>query len=162
SMGIEEEIAARKMAAEAAGQKADDYVTQEYLEELHAEMLQAAANLEFERAAQLRDRIAHLKGHPTAAPHPHNPPPPHPHRGPSVVLTCPLCRRARGPPASRGKCAVGSPRLRRGPSPGSARNRTPSSRPGGRGQRYRPGSRRRRRHTTHRRCRACHKAPVGS
>ena len=32
------------------------------------EMLAAAANLEFERAAELRDRIAQLKGQPTAAP----------------------------------------------------------------------------------------------
>src|SRR5262245_29087419 len=66
--GIEEEIAAHQYAQEAAGQPAEDYVTQEYLEELHAEMLAAAANLEFERAAQLRDRIAELKGQPTAAP----------------------------------------------------------------------------------------------
>ena len=66
--GIEEEIAAHKLAQEAAGQSADDYVSQEYLEELHAEMLAAAANLEFERAAQLRDRIAKLKGQPVAAP----------------------------------------------------------------------------------------------
>jgi excinuclease ABC subunit B len=68
SMGIEDEIASHKFAQEAAGQKADDYVTQEYLEELHGEMLAAAANLEFERAAQLRDRIAELKGQPTLAP----------------------------------------------------------------------------------------------
>jgi excinuclease ABC subunit B len=67
SLGIEEEIAARKMVAEVAGQ-GQDYVTEEYLEELHAEMLKAAANLEFERAAELRDRIAQLKGQPTAAP----------------------------------------------------------------------------------------------
>jgi excinuclease ABC subunit B len=66
--GIEEEIEARKFAQEAAGQAADNYVTQEYLEELHGEMLAAAANLEFERAAQIRDRIAQLKGQPTAAP----------------------------------------------------------------------------------------------
>ena len=66
--GIEEEIAARKFVQEAAGQKTDDYVTQEYLEELHGEMLAAAANLEFERAAQLRDRIGELKGQPTAGP----------------------------------------------------------------------------------------------
>ncbi|MCS6851381.1 MAG: excinuclease ABC subunit UvrB [Gemmataceae bacterium] len=65
---IEEEIAARKMVAELAGTSADNYVTQEYLEELHQEMLAAAANLEFERAAQLRDRIAQLKGEPIAAP----------------------------------------------------------------------------------------------
>ena len=43
-------------------------MTEEYLEELHGEMLAAAANLEFERAAELRDRIAKLKGQPTAAP----------------------------------------------------------------------------------------------
>ena len=46
----------------------DNYVTEEYLEELHGEMLAAAANLEFERAAQLRDKIAQLKGQPTMAP----------------------------------------------------------------------------------------------
>jgi excinuclease ABC subunit B len=47
---------------------AEDYVTEEYLEELHGEMLAAAANLEFERAAELRDRIAKLRGQPVAAP----------------------------------------------------------------------------------------------
>jgi excinuclease ABC subunit B len=66
--GIEEEIAAHKFVQEVAGQSTDNYVTQEYLEELHGEMLAAAANLDFERAAQLRDRIAELKGQPTLAP----------------------------------------------------------------------------------------------
>jgi excinuclease ABC subunit B len=66
--GIEEEIAARKFVQEAAGLAAQDYVTEEYLEELQAEMLQAAQNLEFERAAQIRDRIAQLKGQPVASP----------------------------------------------------------------------------------------------
>src|SRR5438132_828196 len=66
--GIEEEIAAHRFVQEVAGQSAENYVTQEYLEELHGEMPAAAANLEFERAAQLRDRIAELKGQPTAAP----------------------------------------------------------------------------------------------
>jgi excinuclease ABC subunit B len=66
SSGIEEEIAARQLVAEVAGK--DNYVTEEYLEELHGEMLAAAANLEFERAAELRDRIAELKGQPTLAP----------------------------------------------------------------------------------------------
>ncbi|HEY1859411.1 MAG TPA: helicase-related protein, partial [Gemmataceae bacterium] len=66
--GIEEEIAAHKFVAEVAGRQAEDYVTQEYLEELHGEMLNAAANLEFERAAELRDRIAKYKGEPTMAP----------------------------------------------------------------------------------------------
>jgi excinuclease ABC subunit B len=68
SSGIEEEIAAHKMVYEVAGQQSGDYVTQEYLEELHGEMLAAAANLEFERAAELRDRIAQLKGQPTVVP----------------------------------------------------------------------------------------------
>ena len=66
--GIEEEIAAHKFVQEVAGQAAENYITQEYLEELHGEMLAAAANLEFERAAGLRDRIAELKGTPIAAP----------------------------------------------------------------------------------------------
>jgi excinuclease ABC subunit B len=66
--GIMEEIEARQIAAEAAGQRKEDYVTQEYLEELHNEMLAAAANLEFERAAKLRDKIAELKGEGAASP----------------------------------------------------------------------------------------------
>jgi excinuclease ABC subunit B len=68
NLGIEEEIAAHRLAQEVAGQQAEDYVTKEYLEELHNEMLAAAANLEFERAAQMRDRIAQLRGQPTMAP----------------------------------------------------------------------------------------------
>jgi excinuclease ABC subunit B len=66
--GIEEEIAAHKFVQEIAGQGAENYITQEYLEELHKEMLEAASGLEFERAAQLRDRIAQLKGEPVASP----------------------------------------------------------------------------------------------
>src|SRR4051795_9522969 len=66
--GIEEEIEAHKVAQEAAGLAGDDYVTEEYLEELHGEMLAAAQTLEFERAAALRDKIAQLKGQPVAAP----------------------------------------------------------------------------------------------
>src|SRR5581483_2659668 len=68
SMGIEDEIASHKLVMEAAGKGGEDYVTEEYLEALHAEMLQAAANLEFERAAELRDKIAQLKGQPAMAP----------------------------------------------------------------------------------------------
>jgi excinuclease ABC subunit B len=68
SMGIEEEIAARQYAQEVSGQQPDNFVTQEYLEELHAEMLAAASNLDFERAAELRDCIAKLKGEPVASP----------------------------------------------------------------------------------------------
>ena len=66
--GIEEEIAARQFVQEIVGKSGENYVTQEYLEQLHGEMLAAAANLEFERAAELRDRISQLKGEPTASP----------------------------------------------------------------------------------------------
>jgi excinuclease ABC subunit B len=66
--GIEEEIAAHKFVQEAAGQVPDDYVTEEYLEALHREMLEAADKHEYERAAELRDLIAKLKGQPPAAP----------------------------------------------------------------------------------------------
>ncbi len=66
--GIEEEIAARQFVQEVAGKGADGFATQEYLEQLQAEMLSAAANLEFERAAEIRDRIAELEGRPKAAP----------------------------------------------------------------------------------------------
>ena len=66
--GIEGEIEAHKLTMEVAGKGSDDYVTEEFLEQLQAEMLTAASNLEFERAAELRDRIAQLKGQPTMTP----------------------------------------------------------------------------------------------
>jgi excinuclease ABC subunit B len=59
--GLEEEIAAQNIVLEAAGVSETQYVTQEFLNELEAEMLVAAEKLEFERAAQLRDRILELK-----------------------------------------------------------------------------------------------------
>ena len=62
--GIEEEIQARKEAAEAVGRDETEEVTAEYLNELEGEMLKAAENLEFERAAALRDRIMSLKSGP--------------------------------------------------------------------------------------------------
>ena len=68
--GIEEEIAAQRVVTESAGLSETQYITQEFLNELEAEMLVAAQNLEFERAAQLRDRILELKkqlGQPVAA-----------------------------------------------------------------------------------------------
>ena len=68
SSGIEEEIDAHKYVQEVAGQLPDNYVKEEYLEHLHAEMLKEAADHNYERAAELRDRIAELKGEPTMAP----------------------------------------------------------------------------------------------
>ena len=65
---IEDEISAHQTAQEAAGIKAEEYVTAEYLEELQVEMLKAAQELNFERAAELRDKIASLKGEAVASP----------------------------------------------------------------------------------------------
>ena len=59
--GIEEEIAAHNLVQETAGVNETYYVTQEFINELEGEMMKAAEGLEFERAAQLRDRIMQLK-----------------------------------------------------------------------------------------------------
>lgn len=60
--GIEEEIAARQVEREAVGISSEEqFVTEEFIHELEAEMLQAAEQLDFERAAQLRDRVHELK-----------------------------------------------------------------------------------------------------
>ncbi|MCC7423367.1 MAG: excinuclease ABC subunit UvrB [Planctomycetaceae bacterium] len=59
--GIEEEIAARRIVQDAAGADDSQFVTQELLAELEKEMLLEAENLNFERAAKLRDRIMELK-----------------------------------------------------------------------------------------------------
>jgi len=64
---IEDEIAAHHLAQEAAGQ-GTDVVSAETLEDLQRQMLEAAENLEFERAAQLRDEISRLKGEAVASP----------------------------------------------------------------------------------------------
>ena len=59
--GIEEEIQAKSEARKAVGRDEVTDATEEYLNELEAEMLKAAESLEFERAAALRDRIMQLK-----------------------------------------------------------------------------------------------------
>ncbi|MEO6811743.1 MAG: excinuclease ABC subunit UvrB [Isosphaeraceae bacterium] len=59
--GIEEEIQAKNETRRAVGRDEATDATEEYLNELEAEMLQAAENLEFERAAALRDRIMQLR-----------------------------------------------------------------------------------------------------
>ncbi|MFK7822297.1 MAG: UvrB/UvrC motif-containing protein, partial [Planctomycetaceae bacterium] len=60
--GIEEEIEARQITRDSVGVNDEaQFVTQEFLNELEAEMMKAAEDLEFERAAQLRDRILELK-----------------------------------------------------------------------------------------------------
>jgi len=60
--GIESEAEAHRQANAAVGRSDDaEYITEEYLNELEAEMLAAADALEFERAAALRDRIMQLR-----------------------------------------------------------------------------------------------------
>ena len=61
--GIEDEIGAGKIVRDAAGLNDEtEYMTAEFIKELESEMLLAAENLDFERAAELRDRIETLKG----------------------------------------------------------------------------------------------------
>jgi len=60
--GIEEEIQAHRVEREAVGLNSEaQFVTQEFLRELESEMLAAAEQLDFERAAHLRDRIQDLR-----------------------------------------------------------------------------------------------------
>jgi excinuclease ABC subunit B len=59
--GIEEEIQARTIARRAAGRDEVTDATEEYVNALEAEMLEAAEKLEFERAAALRDKIIALR-----------------------------------------------------------------------------------------------------
>ena len=60
--GIEAEAAAHAQANAAVGRTEDtQYITEEYIAELEAEMLSAADSLEFERAAAIRDRIEQMQ-----------------------------------------------------------------------------------------------------
>ncbi len=60
--GIEAEAAAHVQSYAVVGRGEEtQYITEEYLEELEAEMLSAAEELEFERAAAIRDRIAEMR-----------------------------------------------------------------------------------------------------
>ena len=60
--GIEAEAAAHAQANAAVGRGDEaQYITEEYLDELEAEMLAAAEELEFERAAAIRDRIVQMQ-----------------------------------------------------------------------------------------------------
>ena len=59
--GIEEEIQAKNEVRKAVGRDESTEATEEYVQELEAEMLKAAEGLEFERAAAIRDRIMAVK-----------------------------------------------------------------------------------------------------
>ena len=60
--GIEAEASAHAESQAAVGRSDDaEYITEEFLDELEAEMMAAAEALEFERAAALRDRIMQMR-----------------------------------------------------------------------------------------------------
>ena len=60
--GIESEAEAHAQANAAVGHGDDEvYITEEYIKELEEEMYRAADDMEFERAAALRDRIEQLR-----------------------------------------------------------------------------------------------------
>jgi excinuclease ABC subunit B len=62
--GLESEVKARRTVQEAIHSNDEQMDQGELVKLLEEEMLQAAQNLEFERAAQLRDKINELKGTP--------------------------------------------------------------------------------------------------
>ena len=61
--GIETDAHKRRKTAAEASESEVTYITIEYVDTLEQEMLSAAENLEFERAAQLRDRVMQLRDH---------------------------------------------------------------------------------------------------
>jgi excinuclease ABC subunit B len=76
--GIEEEVQAQQLVQKTSGTDTeDDFVSQELLKDLESQMLAAAHSLEFEQAAELRDRIQALKdGHPARGTTPSSSPSP--------------------------------------------------------------------------------------
>jgi excinuclease ABC subunit B len=63
--GIEHELKARRTAAQVIHANEEQLDNTEIIKLLEEEMLEAAKGLEFERAAQLRDKLKELKGVPT-------------------------------------------------------------------------------------------------
>ena len=59
--GIQADLKNRAEATAKATAESTTYITEEYINELQTEMLQAAQDLEFERAGSLRDRISQLQ-----------------------------------------------------------------------------------------------------
>ncbi|MFW6158506.1 MAG: excinuclease ABC subunit UvrB [Planctomycetota bacterium] len=68
--GIERQILAGQTVREAVHESEAEYVTAEQIRELEEEMLAAADQLEFERAAELRDKIEAIQGGPADRPDP--------------------------------------------------------------------------------------------
>ena len=59
--GIEEEVSSRRYARQVVAETEEEYVTLDYVNELKQEMQEAAAKLDFERAAALRDKLQTLQ-----------------------------------------------------------------------------------------------------
>src|SRR5205807_2761460 len=62
---LESEVKARRVAQEAIHANENEFDQTELIRLLEEEMIEAAKNLEFERAAQLRDKLQEVKGVPT-------------------------------------------------------------------------------------------------
>jgi excinuclease ABC subunit B len=62
--GIDDEVASHKIVYETVAESEEEYITQEFVNELEEEMLRAAEALEFERAAELRDKIQQIRSKP--------------------------------------------------------------------------------------------------
>jgi excinuclease ABC subunit B len=60
--GIEDLEEAQEFVADLTGQAKDEYELNKYISELEYEMELAARNLQFEKAAVIRDKIKELKG----------------------------------------------------------------------------------------------------
>ena len=65
-LGIEEFAEAEEMTRELTGQSEEEYELSNYVSELERQMDLAARNLEFERAAKIRDKIKQIKENPSA------------------------------------------------------------------------------------------------
>lgn len=59
--GIEDEVSSHRIVYETVAESEEEYLTQEFVNELEEEMLRAAEALEFERAAELRDKIQRIR-----------------------------------------------------------------------------------------------------
>ena len=61
NLGIEEFAEAQAMVMEASGQSEEEFAFAAYLSDLEGQMESAARNLEFEKAARIRDKIKEMK-----------------------------------------------------------------------------------------------------
>jgi excinuclease ABC subunit B len=62
--GIEDIQNAENFVEALTGENKDEYQLKKYISELEYEMETAARNLQFEKAAQIRDELLRFKGHP--------------------------------------------------------------------------------------------------